>query len=293
MSLLSKKERSAQLMGNLESMICPICESAMYIEDLRLICKNRHAFDIARQGYVNLLNQSINTNYNKQLFESRKRLITNTAFFTNLHEKISEVILNGRFNSTINVLDAGCGEGSHLSQIHHSLIESEANIKTAIGIDISKEGILEAAKYYQGQMWFVANLSNLPFKAHTFNIILNILSPANYREFARVLKPNGIVIKVVPQKNYLKELRLFSDGDDNHSFYSNEKMVDLFHEQFTNVQKERLHYQMNLGKTNINELLKMTPLTWEWSKEKVERFKNTASHTITIDFDVLIGRKDR
>src|SRR5699024_914120 len=101
------------------------------------------------------------------------------------------------------------------------------------------------------------------------------------------------VIKVVPQKNYLKELRLFSDEDDNHSFYSNEKMVDLLHEQFTNVQKERLHYQMNLGKTNINELLKMTPLTREWAKDKAERFKYTASHTISIDFDVLIGRKDR
>jgi len=291
-SLLSKRERSAQLMDNFKSMICPICESGMYINDLRLICKNKHAFDIARQGYANLLNQVINTNYNKQLFESRKRLITNTSFFTNLHEKITELILNDRFNSTIHILDAGCGEGSHLSQIHHYLIESEASIKASAGIDISKEGILEAAKYYQDQMWFVANLSNLPFQEHTFNVILNILSPANYREFARVLKPNGMVIKVVPQRGYLKELRMFEGGDDNHSFYSNENIVDLFYDHFKDVKKERLCYQISLGKTNTNELLKMTPLTWKWPKEKVESFKNTATHTITVDFDVLIGRKD-
>src|SRR5699024_11433583 len=56
-------------------------------------------------------------------------------------------------------------------------------------------------------LWLVGDLANTPIGDGSCQVILNIFSPANYMEFKRVLAPNGLVEKVVPRANYLKELR--------------------------------------------------------------------------------------
>ena len=93
-----------------------------------------------------------------------------------------------------------------------------------MGIDISKEGITMASKAYFGIIWCVADLTNFPLMNEQFDVIINILSPSNYEEFARVLKDDGILIKVVPGNSYLKELRDIFYGEANKREYSNQKL---------------------------------------------------------------------
>ncbi|RBO11051.1 methyltransferase domain-containing protein, partial [Pantoea sp. 3_1284] len=82
-----------------------------------------------------------------------------------------------------------------------------------IGIDLAKEGIAAASKAYPDIIWSVADLAAMPFADAQVDAILNILSPANYAEFSRLLKPGGVVMKVVPESGYLLELReAFYDG---------------------------------------------------------------------------------
>src|SRR5699024_11259625 len=76
-----------------------------------------------------------------------------------------------------------------------------------MGLDVSKEGVIMAAKNYKDTIWLVGDLANTPIGDGSCQVILNIFSPANYMEFKRVLAPNGLVVKVVPRANYLKELR--------------------------------------------------------------------------------------
>lgn len=274
-----------------QNISCPICKTSMCINELKLTCKKNHSFDIAKQGYVNLLNRAMKTNYDKNLFISRHKLIANSTFFTPLHEKLMEVVLEGLQTSKISLLDAGSGEGSHLHKIYE-LLNIENEKISAVGIDIAKDGILQAAKYYENQIWFVADLANIPFKEQTFNVILNILSPANYDEFTRVLKQDGVAIKVVPQKDYLKQIREFNDEQHNHkSIYSNEQTVELFHTHFKAVKKIRLRYDVTLNDQDLIFLLQMTPLTWNWSKERINDCKKSGIRTITVDFDILVGRK--
>src|SRR5699024_8950783 len=78
---------------------------------------------------------------------------------------------------------------------------------TRMGLDVSKEGVIMAAKNYKDTIWLVGDLANTPIGDGSCQVILNIFSPANYMEFKRVLAPNGLVVKVVPRANYLKELR--------------------------------------------------------------------------------------
>lgn len=290
MSLLSKREQAGQLIRKFDSLLCPVCQAPMLNKELALICENRHSFDIARQGYVNLLNQPSPAHYDTELFHSRNQVITESLFFNLLHNEMLKIILNKESNLSLTILDAGCGEGSHLAEMQSLMLKSAVEIDTAVGVDISKEGILEAAKSYQDQIWLVADLAKMPFKESTFDVILNILSPANYREFTRVLKSDGLIIKVIPRQGYLKELRESAVQEDSLS-YSNEKIVNLFHEHFSEVNKIRINYQVKLAKPNLSHLLRMTPLTWKWAEDKMTMFEQTAPRIITVDFDILIGKK--
>lgn len=293
MSRLSKRESSAQLMSQIESNIsCPNCKSSMRVDVVQLTCEKGHSFDIAKQGYVNLLTRAVKTNYHKELFDSRRKLITESVFFAPLHQKLTELIIEVQGSSRLFILDAGSGEGSHLYKIHHGLLDYTPEKITAAGIDIAKEGILKAAKYYGGQNWFVADLANIPFQNQTVNIILNILSPANYDEFTRVLEKDGLAIKVVPQKDYLIQLREFNDDRSKHdTLYSNEPTVELFYQHFKDVEKIDLQYDVLLDEEHLDLLLHMTPLTWNWSDEKTNNFKASGIRSISVDFDILIGYK--
>ncbi|WP_230200134.1 methyltransferase domain-containing protein [Bacillus niameyensis] len=145
----------------------------------------------------------------ERFFEARRKIITESAFFEPLSHSIAKVIYNhvAKTNETIFMLDMGCGEGSHLSNICEIVSSNYYDSVVGVGIDISKEGITEASKNYTERIWTVADLANTPFKNQQFDVILNILSPSNYSEFNRLLKADGVVIKIVPQSDYLKELR--------------------------------------------------------------------------------------
>ncbi|RUL53678.1 methyltransferase domain-containing protein [Lysinibacillus antri] len=253
---------------------CPICKEDMDVQDDgHIICNQNHSFDIAKQGYVNFMIKPAPSMYSKELFESRQTVIN-----SGLYDPIQSAIADQIENETYTILDTGCGEGSHLDRICTHLEKNPL----AIGIDISKEGIQAAAKFYENKIWCVGDLANSPFKKESFDIILNILSPANYEEFRRILKPNSKVIKVVPQSNYLKEIREQAFANSEKESYSNDQTVERFKEHFKNVQQQRITYQMPLSEELLPKLLEMTPLGWHLDHE-------ISLKEITIDLDILIG----
>ena len=181
-------------------------------------------------------------------------------FLSLLH--IKTLHIEGREQAFI--LDAGCGEGTHLSAILSQL----PGDMTGVGIDLAKEGITAAAKEYPGSIWSVADLANARFKKRQFDAILNILSPANYAEFTRLLKPDGLFVKAVPESGYLKELRaVFYEGKEQKD---DTDPVARFAEHYDAVKTERITYVFPLSPGLLAPLIRMTPLTWGASEEKIE-----------------------
>src|SRR5699024_395360 len=164
----------------------------------------------------------------KKLFEARQNMIMESDLYALLHEKISEMIEEhlGVSNYPTIILDAGCGEGSHLQMV---LDECNNEAITGIGLDVSKEGIIMAGK--------------------------------NYKEFKRVLAPDGFVIKVVPRANYLKELRDIIFTDENKKKYSNDETVSLFKEHFHQVKQSKVSYSKVLKREELMNLVQMAPLS--------------------------------
>ncbi|UOQ49278.1 methyltransferase domain-containing protein [Gracilibacillus caseinilyticus] len=274
---MKKIERAAHLIGKHRSLFqCPICKEAVTIKDTSVICTSNHQFDLAKKGYVNFFSKASPKDYDKQLFEARYQVIQ-SGMYDLLHQKIVNILTSGADKST-NMLDVGCGEGSHLQQIQQ---RSDRDL-VAVGIDIAKDGILTAAKYHPDMIWAVADLAQSPFQGGKFDIILNILSPANYQEFKRLLADNGMLIKVIPRADYLKEIReQVMQQDSQH--YSNTEVINNCRKQFDHIQVETIQYTWEVPSDLHTALWNMTPLTWGKKMKK-------SYQSITIDFDIIIAK---
>ncbi|MFC4402168.1 putative RNA methyltransferase [Gracilibacillus xinjiangensis] len=278
---MKKIEKAARLIEKHHPLFaCPICGERIIVEDHIVKCKSNHPFDIAKKGYINYLMQASPKDYSRELFEARHKII-NAGMYEKMHQMIATVINELITSSASACLDIGCGEGSHLVQI---LQQTNKENMIGVGMDISKVGIMTAAKYYEDIIWTVGDLSKSPFQSKQFDILLNILSPANYVEFSRLLKDDGIVIKVIPQTYYLKEIRELVLTDEQKA-YSNDQTIENFRKYFPDVKVKRLKEKWKVEQVYQEALLDMTPLTWG---------KNAGIHSldeITIDLDILIAQK--
>ncbi|QUH21317.1 putative RNA methyltransferase [Alkaliphilus sp. B6464] len=277
---------------NIKIFRCPICKDNMKINDKSsLICNNNHCFDISKKGYVNLANRSSNKIYGKDLFESRNK-IYNDNFYDRLITELVDIVDEYTLYKNKNyILDTGCGEGHYLNQLSKS--QNLSNKYDFVGIDISKDGISIATREGNDIIWCVSDLSNLPFQTCKFDVVLNILSPANYEEFIRVLDNKGIVIKVIPESGYLKEIRCGIQNKIKSNNYSNKNVIEVFQQHLEIVSEKRLNYKCSIDESNLKDLIKMTPLTSSLREEEKDDLIKLDISSLTIDLRILVGRRKK
>ncbi|MFB7814900.1 putative RNA methyltransferase [Paenibacillus chitinolyticus] len=295
MSTQRNRNEAAQLLAAHETIFsCPVCGGQMTItEGKSLCCGVGHNFDLAREGYLNLLPQAVKTKYGKNLFAARKTVNENGLFDPvrdYIGERITEAVLPDKRHPKLRILDAGCGEGSLLSGIRRRLSDRAATDLLAVGMDLAKEGVRQASKGDAGALWCAADLANAPFKTAGFNVILNILSPSNYAEFRRLLDEDGLLIKVIPEENYLRELRQLLYAGTEREFFTSGLAVERFRERFRLLDSRRLRYSWRFGPELLEPLLAMTPLAWGARDERLREATAMAIDEVTVDVTVLWGK---
>lgn len=281
----SKFERAiATIKKNQEVYACPICGTRMKMtKSGRFICKKEHTFDVSKKGYINLINESKKSNYNKELFESRKEIL-NQGFYLPIAKEIDDIVR--QFGSsqkldTMNLLDVGCGEG------YYSFHLSTNEALQLFAFDISKEAISLATDYPAEINWCIADLANLPFKERSMDILLDVLTPANYKEFKRVLKNQGLLIKVVPGDDYLKEIRALVAGQLQSKNYSNKETVDYTESHIKLLGNKKLCYKMGVTQEQVADFVRMTPMT---SHVNIGELELSEVKEITISMEIIYGR---
>ncbi len=287
----------AGLIGKHEHLFrCPLCSQPMrMVEGKSLLCTSQHCYDLSKYGYLHLAARSYKTKYDKQLFSSR-RMMCNSGFFDPLNEAISSTIMKFMMplfdqKSHLYLLDAGCGEGTHLSHIQDKLTWKGITELTSVGMDLSKEGIVAAAKEYPHTLWCVADLAHCPFSNQQFDGVLNILSPSNYAEFTRILSEDGCVLKVIPERYYLRELRCLYEQKKNKPAYSNDNILSRFKDHFKLLSAERVTYRFMLNADLLKPLLHMTPLSWGATEADWQRVEEINLPYVTVDLLILCGKK--
>lgn len=263
-----------------EQFLCPVCKQSFQLEGYSLICAQNHQFDLSKKGTIYFLSHSVQTEYNKKMLLHRGRLIQSGMYQLLLEKIIAAMDLTG------STLDVGCGEGSFLAELSQLGLAG-----SKYGFDISKDGIYLASNQPIEAFWSVADLTNLPFANQSMDTILNIFSPSHYQEFQRVLKQDGTVIKVIPEADYLKELRAaFYPEDKTKQTYSNEKVLAKFSKEMTVLSDERVSFTYAIPKEYRLDLLEMSPLEWGVAEQVKEALQENPLSEITIDVRMLKGK---
>lgn len=271
-----------QRFASATAFACPICQENLTLVETSLKCCNRHSFDLAKFGYVNLAPQiKQSANYDKENFQNRQQILE-AGFYQAILEAISDLLASSKTSKT--VLDIGCGEGFYSRKLQESRPD-----KTFYAFDISKDSVQIAAKSEPNWAvnWFVGDLARLPIKDASMDILLDIFSPANYGEFRRVLSKDGILIKVIPTENHLKEIRQKIQDQLTKKDYSNQDIKNHFQEHFTILSSKTVSLTKTITSEQLQALLSMTPLLFHVDQSKIDWSQLTE---ITIEAEILVGK---
>ncbi len=184
------------------------------------------------------------------------------------------------------VLDAGCGEGYYL----HRLTKALPAGGESYGLDISKEAIKLGAARYKDSQFLVASIhQKLPFASSSLDFVLNIFAPRNPAEFARVLRPGGWALLVVPDEGHLAALhdalhlpRI--DGDKER------RAIAEFDGALVPHHSETIRYQRILPPEDVCHLVQMTPTFWHLSDEARAGMSALPSLEIEFAFTLIVLR---
>ena len=268
----------AQRLAPLISVLrCPRCRCTFTLSEQSLICENRHCYDLSRRGYVNFApsHDQAAEKYDAELFDSR-RLVFEHGFY----QPVIEAIARWLPDAPSIVLDAGCGEGYYARLLAQQFPQAHF-----VGLDISRDAITAAARAQSRANWLVADLKRLPFADASADVLLDVLTPADYAEFSRVLKPEGRLIKVVPGSAYLCEVRKavapwLRSGDT----YDNTRVIEHLKEHADLCDECEVRVTRPLSEDESRAFLRMTPMTFSVPESVLETL---ALSEITIHMHVL------
>ncbi len=246
--------------------------------DKSLVCENKHQFDYAKEGYVNLLpvqfKKSLNPGDDKEMVLARRRFLE-----LNHYNFLRQALLQKlqQYNPK-SIVDLGCGEGYYTAYLAEELTECDV-----YGVDISKDAIRYSAKRSKQVHYCVATNSRTPFFNQQFDLIVNVFAPLVGKECNRLLHDNGVIISAAPGPEHLLELK--------QAIYDD---VELHQEAtppegFVLTESSNISQQINLTDSNaLNDLLTMTPFGWKIVPEKKEKLLSNQAFTVTLSFDINV-----
>ena len=270
-------------------LICPYCQSPLVpSEERTYVCENKHSFDLAKQGYLNLL--PVNQKKSKdpgdnQMMISARREFLELGFYDPLIESIKSLVATKLSFSSSNIIafDAGCGEGYYSQKVLNEL----PGLNTKIwGTDISKYAVKNAAGKYKSNFYFVSSIYNLPVAKASVDLVLSVFSPVMAEEFKRILSTQGYAIVVSPAPNHLREIaELIYENFRPHTTNILEKMSA----SFQHLHRERISFKIEMGSAEeVLSLLKMTPYYWSTAEERLENITKKTELSVSCDFNIDI-----
>ncbi len=263
---------------------CPVClEPYDQVVDRSLVCPNGHNVDISKKGTVYFMQRAVASEYDDAMLAARRRMLQ-----AGLFAGITDAFVAKMPTTPQTILDVGCGEGTPLNDV---LAKRGIKEDAAVGFDLSKPGINLATQLDNQAFFCVADLAQMPFSDGQFTTILDLFSPSAYQEFNRVLAPEGQLLKVIPNSDYLIELRqAIFPADSAHATYDNGKVLGLFQEHYPDATAERIRYQVPVSAQRFADLMLMTPMHWGATPERLAEVKANPFTEITVDVTLLTAQ---
>jgi len=280
-------------------LICPVCGANLARLGNILKCPAAHSFDIAREGYVNLLLASRKRpkilGDTKDMARARRAFL-DRGFYDPLSDTINQLVYShllqgsgrGDASSPTCVAEIGCGAGTYIGRLR-SYLEDRVGLDELCyyGMDISKAAIKLAARRHKEVFFFVGDVNRKILLANnSIGALLNIFAPRNAAEFDRVMTREGLLLVAIPGPDHLanlrSDLRLLDIEPDKE-----QRVVEGFAGGFRLTAKHTVEHEMHLDGAELWDLVQMTPNYWHTSKEIWDRIKSTASVRTRASFIIL------
>lgn len=261
------------------AITCPLCREPLDRQPKVWSCANRHSFDVAREGYVNLL--LVQQKHSLSPGDSAESLAARRAFldaghYAPLRDAVAEQL---EVLSARRVLDIGCGEGYYTTALANAWTE-------VAGLDIAKPAIQLAARRSRQVTWLVGSGATLPFADGSLDLVCNLFTQLHVNEIRRVLVADGHALVVTPAADHLWEMRagLFESVQPHEP----DKFVSEFEPHFELVAQSELGFALDLDASALRQLLTMTPYVWKARPERRAALESSGGLHTHAAFALLV-----
>lgn len=279
---------------------CPKCHEPLHRREggNTLVCPGGHAYDIASEGYVNLLlaNQkhSKDPGDSAEMIRARRSFLETDAYRP-FSEKLNAIVASfmekrmsdkGSAGVPAVLLDAGCGEGYYTGRLANALESRQIPVRV-YGFDIGKTAVRYASKRYRNVSFAAASAFDIPCSDASVDCLINIFAPIVPAEFMRVIKPGGYMVLAVPGPRHLYGLKelLYEKPYEN-------VCQEIDYSGFQRVGRERVSFFMRLTQQqDIHNLFCMTPYYWKTPLEGHRRLEQMDTLTTEACFDFLTFKR--
>ena len=260
---------------------CPLCAGEFVFEPRSWVCAQGHRFDVAREGYINLL--PVQHKHSRDPGDDAQMVIARREFLQARHyQPLRDAVLDLLAPlQARQLLDIGCGEGYYTDAL--TRVASDV-----VGLDIAKPAIRLAAKRFAGVTWLVGSGALLPLADASIDIVCNLFTQLHVAEMQRVLRPQGHVLVVTPAPDHLWRLReaLF----DEVRPHAPEKFLPGFETAFELQSQREVRVPLQLDQAGLRRLLQMTPYAWKAKPERRASLEGAASFETDAAFSLLLLR---
>lgn len=273
-------------------LACPVCAGVLTVDATAASCANKHSFDRARNGYLNLLLS--NKKQSAEPGDSLAMLQNRRAFLERgYYDPMAAAAIDACAGVEGHVADLGCGEGFFTARIRSALATSPS---VFYGVDISRPGVKMAASHFKNDgrwasdiNWIVASLHRSPFLPASLSAALSVFAPIDPADVRRVIRDDGVLITVTPGPDHLDALRLL--------IYSSVKphpptpALMAGDTLFDHASSTRVRYPIALEtQREIMHLLAMTPYYWHMGPSTMMAIQELPRLDLTVDAYVNVFR---
>ncbi len=276
----------------LDVLRCPVCSEPLSAKPDSAVlpfwrnrvwsCEQSHSFDVARQGYLNLL--LVQQKKSRLPGDTADSVAARRAFLSAGHYQVLRDAFADRVASLkpVRALDIGCGEGYYTQ----ALIPACASVA---GLDIAKAAVTTAAASIKQVVWLVGSAIALPVSDASLSLVSSLFSPIPLDEISRVLAPGGHLVVAIPAEDHLWSFREALFGEVRaHVPMTRMQTLD---EHFDLVQQQRIEQDLVLDSTALQQLMAMTPYAWKAQPARREALGQQESLATKASFVLSVYRK--
>lgn len=268
---------------------CPVCGGALMPLGTSLRCPQGHSYDMAKEGYVNLLaiqrRHAADPGDGKAMVRARRAFLQ-AGYYAPFQKALAELCLEYAPEcGETHLLDAGCGEGSY-DRVVYDAFAAQGRPCVLAGFDLSKDAIRLAAKLLPEAAFAVGGSFSAPVRDGWADVLLNIFSPFAGQEFCRMLRSGGVLLYAVPTARHLYGLKevLYDEPYENA-----EQQTE--YSGFTLIGERTVTDTITVEGDQIRNLFAMTPYFWKTPHVGALRLAAKQSLTTEIGFRFLAYRR--